>query len=281
MKSQNIEEVQKMYKIGFLSEEKDAAAVPAVTADVPQSNAPRRSVVQVSFPGNGKSLAYYNDSFDLREGDAVYVSGKLAGCRGRVEEVQYNFKIRTSDYQRVIAVVDTRVHGEFFFAGSHFVTFDANALPPQKARSWFLAPGEEEEDFVSGYDDTAFSLDRLGDMDVSPQIGGRGQEYYAQNRVRYLSVYGTHGYAIVVGSEPYEVEFEMEDGMIRNLVCSCYCSYNCKHEVAAMLQLRETMDLITGQYAQRYAASGCFAAILKSTFFSVAVDGSESGSICL
>lgn len=76
---------------------------------------PRKSVVQVRFSGYGKALAYYNDSYDLQPGDLVYVSGKLEGQRGRVTEVNYNFKIKLSDYQRVIALVDTRVHGSFIW----------------------------------------------------------------------------------------------------------------------------------------------------------------------
>ena len=52
--------------------------------------APRKSVVQVSFPGRGGALAYYNDQFDLKVGDRVYVEGKLerssgACCRSELQ----------------------------------------------------------------------------------------------------------------------------------------------------------------------------------------------------
>lgn len=47
--------------------------------------------------------AYYNDSFDLKVGDFVYVEGKLEGYRGQVTEVNYSFKIKPSDYKKVIA----------------------------------------------------------------------------------------------------------------------------------------------------------------------------------
>ena len=91
--------------------------------------APRRSVVPVYFASRDMTLAYYNDRFDLHRGDTVYVDGKLEGHLGRVTEVNYNFKIKLSYYKRVIGVADTNVHGRFFAAGSHFVTFDRAALP--------------------------------------------------------------------------------------------------------------------------------------------------------
>ena len=53
------------------------------------------------------TLSYYNDLFDLHRGDLVFVVGKLEGLRGIVVDVSYNFKIKLSDYKRVIAVADT------------------------------------------------------------------------------------------------------------------------------------------------------------------------------
>ena len=88
------------------------------------SSQPRKSIVQVYFEERNVTLAYYNDRFDLKRGDLVYVEGKLSGVRGRIVDVSYNFKIKLSDYMRVIAVADTHVKGEFNIAGSHFVTFN-------------------------------------------------------------------------------------------------------------------------------------------------------------
>ena len=102
-----------------------------------------------------------------------------------------------------------------------------------------------------------------------------------ENRVRYISIDGTNGYAIVEGTENYEVEFEYNNGMISRLVCGCFCSYNCKHEFAAMLQLRETLEIIEKNYAAEYEKSGYFAAVCKGTLFAFAIDGKEAGSITL
>ena len=270
------------FKIGFAAadhQEKKPVEATYTEQQVPAT--PRKSVVQVYFAGRNTTLAYYNDQFDLHRGDMVYVDGKLEGMLGRVLEVNYNFKIKVSDYKRVIAVVDTTVNGQFFMAGSHFVTFDRAALPISKAVTWFKAPAKEDEEFVSGSDDTTFHLDDLSGMKVSAAIAERGHDYYLENKVRYICIDGTKGYAIVEGGEAYEVEFEYRNGEISQLICSCFCSYNCKHEVAAMLQLKETLELIGKHYADEFERTGYFAAVNKGTLFAFAIDGKETGSFTL
>ena len=69
--------------------------------------------------------------------------------------------------------------------------------------------------------------------------------------------------------------------LISKLVCDCFCSYPCKHEFAAMLHLRETLDFVQKQYAKEYAQTGCFTAICKETLFAFAVDGKQCGSFTL
>jgi hypothetical protein len=269
------------FKIGFTSDSYNTPEEETTYPVVSRSSAPRKSVVQVMFPGRGATLAYYNDQFDLRVGDLVYVDGKLEGKRGRVTEVNYNFKIKLADYKRVIALVDTTVQGQFHFAGSHFVTFDREAIPSQKVVNWFKAPKKEEDEFISGSDDTSFRLDDLKGMNISPAVAERGRNYYLDNSVLYISVDGTHGYAIVQGSEAYEVEFEYRNGEISQLTCSCFCSYNCKHEFAAMLQLKETLDRIEKNYSAEYERTGYFAAMFKGTLFSFAIDDKDVGNFTL
>lgn len=269
------------FKIGFAAESLDNKA-PETTYPVWKAHSvPRKSVVQVYFTGKNTTLTYYNDQFDLHPGDMVYVDGKLEGHRGRVTDVNYNFKIKISDYKRVIAVVDTTVNGQFFMAGSHFVTFDRAALPSSKVVTWFKAPVKEEEEIVSGSDDSSFNLDDLKGMKISPAIAERGHEYYMDNKVRYISIDGDRGYAIVEGSEAYEVEFSYHCGEISGLVCNCFCSYNCKHEFATMLQLKETLELIEKHYAAEYERTGYFAAVTKGTLFAFAIDGKETGSFTI
>ena len=268
------------WPIGFnadISKEKDvAASCPSETPTI----VPRKSVVQVHFPARNMTLSYYNDKFDLHRGDLVFVDGKLEGLRGRVVDVTYNFKIKLSDYKRVIAVADTNVTGEFFLAGSHFVTFDEDAIPFKKVITWFRAPLKPEDEYATGYDDKSFDLEHLEEMGVSNSIADRGANYYRDNKVVYISVDSNCcGYAIVEGSEPYIVEFDYENGTISDLTCTCFCSYPCKHQFAAMLQLKETLERIMKHYKDQYEESGYFAAISKPVFMNFAVDGKETGSI--
>ena len=270
-----------MFKIGFngFTEEyrktskEEYSICPAVT--------PRKSVVRVHFPARNMDLSYYNDAFDLKCGDIVFVEGKLGGLRGRVVDVAYNFKIKLSDYKKVISVADTNVRGEFFFAGSHFVTFDRSTLPYEKVITWFKAPATEDEIFVSGNDESGFLLRDLGAMRISRATADRGHDYYTDNRVRYISLDNTHVRAIVEGARPYELECDYVNGEIRNLVCDCFCSEPCKHEFAAMLQLRETLELIEKNYPAQLEATQYFAAVCKGTLLNFAMDSKETGSIAL
>ena len=190
----------------------------------------------------------------------------------------YNFKIKLSDYKRVIAVADTNVTGKFHLAGSHFVTFDANTLPFSKVLTWFRAPEKEDDEYVSGYDDKTFDLEHLQEMGVSPAVAERGHDYYMSNKVVYISVdEGCMGKAIVEGSEPYIVEFDYENGLVSDLTCTCFCNYPCKHQFAAMLQLKETLDLIMKHYKEHYEKNEYFAAISKGAFLNFVMDGKESG----
>ena len=268
-------------RIGFASCSDESVSQSIPSAAFPTGGAPSRSVVRVHFPARNMTLSYYNDAFDLKVGDIVYVDGKLEGLRGRVVDITYNFKIKLSDYKRVISVADTEVKGELFFAGSHFVTFNSTVLPYSKVITWFKAPDQEDDIYASGNDDSGFNLNDLSTMKISHDVAERGHDYYIENRVRYICLDGSKGRAIVEGSQIYELEFEYQSGEIRNLTCGCFCSYPCKHEFAAMLQLRETPELIAKNYESQYQASSYFAAVFKGTLMSFVVDRKDVGSMVL
>lgn len=238
---------------------------------------PKKSVVQVYFPHRGMGWAYYNDSFDLKVGDFVYVEGKLEGHRGQVTEVNYSFKIKLSVYKKVIAVIDTNIKGDFYLAGSHIVSFDRNAIPFSKVLTWFKAP-ENDEEYISENDDTnKFPLDDLSKMKIGNSTAERGYNYYTKNKVSFVEIDGAQGHAIVEGNENYEIEFDYCDGEISNLKCSCFCSGTCKHEFAAMLQLKETLALITENYGDEY--NDYFAIIGKGVFMNTIMSKKVSGKI--
>ncbi len=270
------------FKIGFSAEETAEEKVPETeTFPTETETSVRCSLVQVKFEGHNTPLAYYNDKFDLHPGDIVYVDGKFEGRRGRVVGVEYNFRIRLSDYKRVIAAADTKVFGRLYFCGSHIMTFDRNVLPHEKIAAWFKAPPKPENEMAVGHDDDSFPLDNLFMMGASSEISQRGKEYYSESRVRYLCLDGTKGYALVEGTHPYEVEFTYWDGEVSDIVCDCYCVGMCKHEFAAMLQLRETLHFAEYSYGEKFAASGYFAAVCKPIFFALCIDSIETGSLVL
>ena len=267
----------KKYPIGFNAEINKEPENEIMVTTSQEMAKPRKSVVQVYFPHRGTGWAYYNDSFDLKVGDFVYVEGKLEGYRGQVTEVNYSFKIKLSDYKKVIAVIDTDVKGDFFLAGPRLVSFDRNAIPFSKIVNWFKAPEKDEEYAVGNDYESRFSLDNLNEMNVSSYVA-EGYDYFIENRVLFLELDGTIGRAVVEGSKIYEIEFDFKDGEISNLKCSCFCSGACKHGFAAMLLLKETLELINLDYE---AEDGYFATISKGAFMNVVMSNKLSGKISL
>ena len=269
----------KKYPIGFhtsINKEHKERVPAEVRKEIAE---PKKSIVQVYFPHRDMEWSYYNDSFDLKAGDFVYVEGALEGYRGQVTEVHYSFKIKLSDYKKVVAVIDTKVKGDFYLAESHVVSFDKNVIPFSKVLTWFKAP-ESDEEYVSGNDEAnRFPLDELSKMKISHGAADRGYDYYVENKVVFVEIDGTHGHAIVEGNKNYEIEFEYCDGVISNLKCSCFCSGACKHEFAAMLQLRESLVFITENYEEEY--NGYFAIISKGVFMNTVLNKKGSGKISL
>ena len=252
-------------------------SVPPAT---PPTVTPVNSVVQVRFPDANRTLSYYNDRFDLRVGDVVYVEGKLEGVRGIVVQVSRSFKIRLSDYKRVVGVADTRISGRFYAAGSHFLTFSPTVLPYYKAVTWFKAPDDGDEEYVTGDEAEAFDLETPWERNVGAEIAERGKRYYAENRVRYLCLEHAFGRAIVEGTRAYEVEFGYNptSQTVANIVCDCPCFYHCKHEVAVILQLQEILSAVEERYGDLYAKTQYAAAIARESFFAFAGSGAEPKS---
>ncbi len=280
-------ENQMAFKIGFATGSVEDT-LRELEDDLPvtqHKSFPRQSIVKVRFIERNMTLAYYNDLFDLHNGDVVYVDGKMEGLPGRVIDINYNFKIKRSDYRRVVALADSDVHGTFYMTLTHFISFDRHAVSRSKAATWFLAPLSQEDEYVTGSDDTDyFSLDNLNGMRVSSAIAERGYDYFISNHVQYLCLDDTDGYAIVEGSDCnyYEVEFQYtSDGAVGGITCTCPCGYHCKHEYAVMLQLRELLDLVETEYSDEYSRSNYVSIIYKEALFRYAVDWKESGSITL
>jgi len=244
---------------------------------------PVKSIAQVFFPIQNITLPYFNDSFDLERGDIVYVEGKLKGLFGRVIDVTYDNDINPYDYKKIIGKADTDICGNFSMTSSYFVTFNPNTLPFERVITWFKSPGDAEDEYIIADDNFnfPFSLEDLKDMEIEYEAAERGREYYLCQKVIYLCMNGSHGCAIVEGGEPYTVVFEYTNGKIHNILCSCFCRYSCKHEFAAMLQLRETLKNIEERYSSEYEKNGYFAAISKPVFIAFTIDWKEHGQLII
>lgn len=239
----------------------------------------KKSLVRVFFSSRNLNLTYYNDRFDLHEGDFVYVSGKLDGLMGVVTEVLYCFKIRLSDYERVTALVDTKVKGEFYNIGSDFLTFDPSAMPYKKVLSWLRPPEKERAEYAYGSESRSFSLDDLSGMKLSADDIEKAKFCLEDGRVKYLSVCGTYGRALVLGKQLYEIEFRLKGGVITNLFCSCYETGYCGHSAAAILKLRQVLACIEESFADEYRKSGCFCVTDKNMLLKFSIGAKANGKI--
>lgn len=267
-------------KIGFYCDDNNEVNenIETIAVEKPEMKA-RKSLVSVRFEKNNRVLPYYNDKFDLHKGDIVFVDGKLEGERGFVEEVNYNFKIKLSDYKKVVALADTTVKGKFFFAGDYFISFDESVIPYEKVITWLKPPVvDEEEIVVSGEDEEGFLLEKdISELKVPYNVKEKGIDYYLDGRVIYLSVAGNIGKAIVDGTNIYEIEFTYKNGEVSNFICDCYCSCACKHIVAVIMQLKNILKTVEENYKEQY--QDYFSAVTSYELFKVTRSYSKKGSI--
>lgn len=202
----------------------------------------KKSLVSVYFPERCATYSYYNDAFDLKKDDLVFVEGRLEGIRGIVVKVSYTFKIKLSDYKRVIAKCDTDIKGKFFIDSNYLITTDRNSIPFSKIKNWFYPPEAEECEYVSGCDEDNFNIFNLSNADFMINVRFSGEEYFDLGKVKYIEILNGHGRAIVHGTKYYTVEFNYNDGKITGLVCDCFCNFNCKHEYAVMITLQKLLN---------------------------------------
>ena len=200
---------------------------------------PVRSLVSVSFEEGGRPLTYYNDRFDLNPGDRVFVSGKLAGKVGYVESVTTKFRIRLSDYEKVLSVAQTPVLGTYEPKGEMMCSYDADAVSPESFRKWVLPPKDEAEDgeiiFGDGYE---ISMDDPTSADgYDPSVMERAIKYCQEEKIGYVSVRNGIGKAFVHGEKWYEIDFRLSGNVLREAYCDCPYPGLCKHLLAVTVVL--------------------------------------------
>ncbi|MBR3391513.1 MAG: hypothetical protein IKG74_02485 [Firmicutes bacterium] len=225
--------------IGF-SNRPDQDPAPVEQAP-PAAAAPVRCVAEVHFPSVDKQYGYYNDLFDLKVGDAVFVSGKFAGKLGFVTSVTTRFKVDLAYFKKVIAKPDIRFSGSFVPVLSMMLSPGSAAFPDAAAFGGWVKPPQEGESInqiVTG-DGFAFDLEDFEqDDEVEEAAVSRALEYCREGRVRYLSLQNGVGTAFVEGSVWYEVNFRYVEGRVWDMYCDCPCPGLCKHDIAVLIVLR-------------------------------------------
>lgn len=216
--------------------------------DNPQENATAPSVITVSFV-NGKQYPYYNDRFDLKVGDYVYVDGKLAGIRGRVISQTYQFCVNLKYYKRVLQKIDCTVHGTFTKSGMFLVCQDANTVPYSQIRPWFFPPEtEDEKDEIVYGEGFQINLSEKNNISANSEYETYrdGVEHFYDAAVQYISCYHGNGVAIVEDdSAPQSyvtVSFHYAGGNMESIYCDCIEPSYCAHIPAVALTFRYLLD---------------------------------------
>ena len=245
---------------------------PAITGKCDDIMFPRPEIylAEVEFSNSREVGTFICEKMDIWDGDLIYVTGPMQDKIGTVRDVDYFCKIRPSKYERVVAKIDTSLYGEFSPIEHLWVTFQRNSIEKDKMRLWFLSPLSDGP-CVSNSDMGPVSLFNLDGFPISSIRAERGEGYYEEDRVVYLSIDKGEGSAIVQGSEYYEVTFIYEDEEIKTIVCNCYCEGHCKHEYAVLLQLQDLLGDWAVNFDENYAKQEYFAAIDKTVAWNMSI----------
>ncbi len=245
---------------------------PIITGKCDDIMFPRPEIylAEVEFGNSREVGTFICEDIDIWDGDFVYVTGPMQDKIGTVRDVDYFCKIRPSKYERVVAKIDTSLYGEFSPIEHMWITFERNSIEKDKIRLWFLSPLSDGP-CVSNNDMVPVSLFNLDGFSISSIRAERGEGYYEEHRVVYLFLDKGDGYAIVQGSEYYEVTFIYEDEEIKTIVCNCYCEGHCKHEYAVLLQLQDLVDNWAVHFDENYPKQEYFAAIDKTVAWNMSV----------
>ena len=203
-------------------------------------------------------------------------SAKILSPSAVVEQMRQYLRDITHQYRREIDTTEVPSVDNFKLLGTHAVTFDRDAIPCSKAMRWLGVSPVAMQHTEAGQ---AFSLHELSKMGATDKITARGRDYKQKNKVAYISLDGTRGTALVAGTEPYIITFAYRDGIVQDISCTCSYPHRCKHEVAAMLQLRETLELIQRDFEKEFSSAGYFAALSKDEFFDCVMEHTEPGGV--
>lgn len=268
------------HPIGFCVQPRAPEAASPTPAAQPEAAAVP-SVVRVYFPERDRAYSYYNDRFDLHEGDVVYVSGKLAGLLGRVAAVDYNFRIRLADYERVIGAADQEPCAARFTCSARTCSRSITARCrmrrcaagfSRRRRTGSLSPATAPDRRTRWTFSIRCPCRR--DRRQGTRLLCRGAGGLPVGR-RHAGAHHRAGHGAA------RAHVHLHGGTVSALTCTCYETGLCKHGAALLLQLRETVDFLREEHEEAFAASDRFAAVSKHVFSHFAMDGSAGGCITL
>ena len=105
----------------------------------------------------------------------------------------------------------------------------------------------------------ALNLDHLTEFArlARPEIYERGKLYFYNNMIRRaeVDIRRRRAYFEIIGSEPEPYIVEIKDFTTPAISASCTCPYDkgmCKHQVAALLYLKENFERLAQEYNQRF-----------------------------
>lgn len=184
------------------------------------------NVVTVRFD-NGVELPYYNNKFNLNEGDRVFVDGKYYGSFKKFE----NFMISTT------GISATR----------------------KQVLSWFIPPfvpqfeGDEPDEFIYG---EGYFCD-LKTIPCSTETLDDGLELLNDGKLTVLIIKDGIGTAFFEGKTGHVVDFKYNNSGLTEMFCDCIKPNFCKHFAAICIFLNDlTKENIIKPGDDFFAVSG-------------------------
>lgn len=234
-----------MKKIGF-SVNTDEKKHEVKTLVPMLEETPVKSVVYVRFD-DGKEYPYYNDKFNLKVGNFVFVDGKLQGKLGRVTKVLTKFKVSTKYYKNVLRKLDTNFHGKFKKSASFMLAKEDIELDFEMIDNWFIPPvvlkdDEEPEEFLCG-EGYEFNISDITNGDEIDQYEyDEAIDILCDNGVKAIAFIDGCGHAVVKRNKVHTVDFMIEDGKIKDIYCDCITPDFCRHSLAVCVAIKTLFD---------------------------------------
>ncbi len=199
-----------------------------------------KRLVEVKFD-SGMSLSYLSEIEEIEVGDLVTVEGKLEDEIGVVKTVKKSFKTPKFEMKWIESILNRDVSGNYFRLGEDMVSTNC-ALTAEKFITMFAGLKYKDNQAV-GEDEIELDLAKFEDDEMfdNELVKLRGKEIFKANGVMFISLQDGIGKAIVRGSEWYEIDFRLQNEKVTYIACDCPYFGDCKHEVALLYKLRDTL----------------------------------------